>query len=88
MVDDPNRILVDYVKKNLAKGYTAESLRFALIDQGYSRTVIDKSLRMVNKELAEQAPKVIEQPEIKTEIIVEEPVVQKKSFWKRLFGLD
>ena len=37
--------LVTYIKKNLKKGYTKESLRWALVDQGHSRTEIEKSLR-------------------------------------------
>ena len=33
---DHKRELVEYFKKNLAKNYTEESLKFALMNQGYS----------------------------------------------------
>ena len=81
------RILIDYLKKNLAKGYTLDSLKWALINQGYSRTEIEKAILLANKELAQEAPKIVEKPKIKYEIIGEnDHPVGKKSFWKRLFG--
>ena len=80
--------LVDYFKKNLKKGYTPESLRFALERQGYSRTAIDQAIEEANKELARKAPPFKEKPVIKYEIIDENdnPVVIKKPFWKRVKG--
>ena len=76
--------LTEYFKKNLRKGYTEESLRWALVKQGYSRTLIDSALERTHKELAEEAPVIKEKPEIKYEIIDEdiEPVPAKKSWWK------
>ena len=62
--------LVDYFKKNLKKSYTPESLKWALINQGYSKTAIERALRMANKQLAEEAPILEEKPVIKYEIIV------------------
>lgn len=59
------RQLVDYFKKNLAKNYTEESLKFALLSQGYSRVAIDESLIQSHKELAEKAPILREKPVIK-----------------------
>ncbi len=60
--------LTEYIKKNLAKGYTSESLRWALINQKYSRMDVDKAIEQANKELAEQAPVVEkEKPKIKHE---------------------
>ena len=83
------RKLVNYFKKNLIKGYTSDSLKFALIDQGYSRTAVETALEQANKELARKAPVLKEKPTIKYEIIDEydQPVKIKKSWWKRLFGL-
>ncbi len=83
------RKLVNYFKKNIAKGYTTDSLKFALIDQGYSRTAVETALEQANKELARRAPVLKEKPIIKYEIIDEydQPVKIKKSWWKRLFGL-
>ena len=81
--------LVDYFKKNLAKGYTSESLKWALIKQGYSRAIILGAIEQVHKELAEGAPILKEKPRIKYEIIDEnnKPITLKKPFWKRILGL-
>jgi len=81
--------LVDYFKKNLAKGYTSESLKWALIRQGYSRAIILGAIEQVHKELAEKAPILKEKPRIKYEIIDEnnKPIILKKPFWKRILGL-
>ncbi|OYT36667.1 hypothetical protein B6U91_00710 [Candidatus Pacearchaeota archaeon ex4484_71] len=81
--------LVDYFKKNLKKGYTTESLKFALERQGYSRTSIEQAIEQANKELAKQAPEFKEKPIIKYEIIDEnnKPVVIKRTFWSKLKSL-
>lgn len=82
--------LLDYIKKNLKKGYTKESLKWALIDQGYSRIEVDRALKKVDKELADSAPKLETKPQIKYEIVEPEgykiKVEPKKSFWKKLLG--
>ncbi len=81
--------IVDYLKKNLKKGYTIESLRWALIGQGYSRTSVERAVEELNKELARKAPILKEEPVIKYEIVDEKdrPIKIKKSFLKRIFGL-
>lgn len=81
--------IVDYLKKNLKKGYTIESLRWALIGQGYSKTAVERAVEELNKELARKAPILKEEPVIKYEIVDEKdrPIKIKKSFWKRIFGL-
>ena len=83
------RNLIDYLKKNLAKGYTFESLKWALVRQGYSRAIVEKAIEQAHKELAEKAPILKEKPKIKYEIIDEndKPITIKKSFWKRILGL-
>jgi len=79
--------LKDYLKKNLKKGYTIESLKWALTKQGYSRTTIEQAIIQTNKELAESAPVLREKPIISYQIIDEndESIEIKKSFWKRIF---
>jgi len=86
---DYRRKIIDYFKKNLAKGYTSDSLKWALIDQGYSRAIVEFALEQANKELAEKAPILKEKPVIKYEIIDEfdKPIIIKKSWWKRFWGL-
>jgi SOS response regulatory protein OraA/RecX len=84
MVRDNKGQLTEYFVKNLGKGYTPDSLKFALVKQGYSRTVIEQSLEEANKILAQKAPAVREKPSINYEVVNEEK--PKKSFWKWLFG--
>ena len=59
--------LVKYIKQNLAKGYTIESLKWALISQGYSRTAIDNAVKLTNEELAKSLPPLKEKPKITIE---------------------
>ena len=74
--------LVEYVKKNIAKGYTLESLRWALINQGHSRVEVNRAIAITNQELAQRAPVLKEKPIIKVETI---PIVEEdSSFFKKL----
>jgi len=85
---DSKRNLVDYFKKNLKKGYTIDSLKKALLYQEYSRIAIERAIEQLNKELAQEAPVLKEEPIIKYEIIDENdnPIKIKKSFWKKIMG--
>jgi len=89
MAEEYKRKLINYFKKNLAKGYTLDSLKFALMSQGYSRAIVESAIEQANKELAEKAPVLKEKPKIKYEIIDEynKPIKIKKSWWKILFGI-
>jgi len=68
MDSDYRKKIVNYFKKNLSKGYTEESLKWALVNQGYSRTDVSRALEQAHKELAEKAPEIKEKPKIKYEI--------------------
>lgn len=84
------RKLTDYLKKNLKKGYTLDSLKWALINQGYSRTAVEKAIVEVNKELAKQAPVMKEKPVITHEVFDENNnlvIFKQKPWWKKLIGL-
>ena len=85
---NPTKKLIQYLKKNIAKGYTEDSLRFALIRQGYSRTMVDRAIQQLHRELAQKAPILKEKPVITHQIIDEtnRPITIKKSWWKRIFG--
>ena len=74
--------------KNLKKGYTDESLKWALVNQGYSRTVVDEALKEAHMELAARAPILKEKPKINYEVLDDNdnPISVKKPWWKRLFG--
>jgi SOS response regulatory protein OraA/RecX len=76
--------LAEYVKKNLKKGYTKESLKWALIEQGNSKMEVEKALIKVDKELAQQAPILRTKPMIKYEIVESNDFLQKESFFNRI----
>jgi len=82
--------LKEYIKKNLKKGYTKESLRWALVNQGHSRIEVDKAIKKVEEDLAREAPILETKPDIKYEVIAEknEETEVKKPFWKRILGID
>ena len=83
------RKIVDYFKRNLKKGYTEESLRWALVRQGYSRVAVEDAIKITNKELAEKAPILKDKPVIRYEVIGadDRPIVIKKPWWKKIFGI-
>jgi SOS response regulatory protein OraA/RecX len=87
-----NQQLADHIKRNLAKGYTIESLKYSLLQQGYSRTSIEKSIEIANKQMAQEAPKMVEKPVIKFQTIDDSEMAQKVAsqeeggFFKKLFG--
>jgi len=89
MAENYKKNLINYFKKNLKKGYTVKALKWALIEQGYSRTIVERAIEQTNKELAEQAPILKAKPKIKYEIIDEynNPITIKKSWWKKFLGL-
>jgi len=89
MTENYMRNLVEYLKKNLKKGYTPDSLKFALIKQGYSKVAVEEAIKRATNELAEQAPVLKEKPVIKYEIVDEHdnPIRIRKSFLKRFFDL-
>lgn len=86
---DYRRNLVNYFKKNLAKGYTVDALKFALINQGYSKIMVERAIQQTNNELSKKAPILKEKPQIKYEIIDEnnKSITIKKPLWKRILGL-
>ena len=43
-----------YLKKNTAKGYPLESLRIALLRQGYTRTDVQKAVEELHQQKAKE----------------------------------
>ncbi len=75
--------LAEYIKKNTGKGYTLESLKWALVNQGHSRVQVDKAVKLATEQMAASAPRMIEKPAVpEMPETVEE---RKKGFWERLF---
>ena len=86
--------LVDYFIKNLeSKKYDADALKFALINQGYSRVAVAQAYDEAVKQMAKKAPVLKEKPVIKHEIydmndnrIDVEPMSRWEKFINRLKG--
>ena len=84
--------LAEYIKINLKKGYTLDSLKFSLINQGYTRISVENAIHLANARLADELPKIKEKPEITYKLIDHSGnnevmnFAPKKSFWQRLFG--
>ena len=74
--------IADHIKKNLIKGYTMESLKFSLMNQGYSRISIEKAMDIANLQLALEVPVMKEKPQITYTAI---PEVPRQGFFKRMF---
>lgn len=87
MVDTYKTKLVEYLKKNMKKGYPIDTLKIALINQGYVRTMVEAAAKIAVEEMAKEAPVLENKPEIKSEVVIEEPIVEKKSFWKKISDL-
>lgn len=82
------RRIIDYFKKNAKKGYPMQTLKFALINQGYLRPMVEEAMEQAMKEMAREAPVLKETPKIEHEVVIDEtPVPVKKLWWRRLFGL-
>ena len=54
-----------YIKKNLSKGYTPEALKWALVKQGYTKSEVDKAMKLVNEQLAAEVPEMKEKQLVK-----------------------
>jgi len=93
-----NQQLADYIKKNVSKGYTIESLKYSLMQQGYSRTSVEKAIEIANKQIGASAPRIQEKPIIKYQIVDDEEMARKvaaqdaanqgffKKIWNKIFG--
>lgn len=80
---DNIKALIEYIQRNLKKGYKLDQLRWALVDQGHSRTEIDRAVKYVTElEEAQKAKRTEE--EAKPEVLQEPPVVEEeKGAWQK-----
>lgn len=76
--------LTEYIKSNLKKGYTKESLKWALIDQGNSKIEVERAFKKVDEELARKAPVLKTKPIIKYEVVEPKGYTPKVSFFQKL----
>jgi hypothetical protein len=75
--------LKEHIKKNLKKGYTPDTLKYALIRQDYSRVLVEQAIDEAQKEISKEVPSFKEKPEIKCQFLEEtDKSAQKKPWWK------
>ena len=90
MAEGYRKNLIDHIKKALSKGYKEDSLRWALLGQGYADAVIDRAMKQAISELSaeERARLEKEKPKITYKIYDENnrQIKLKEPFWKRIFG--
>lgn len=81
--------LIVYLFNNLKKGYTEESLKWALINQGYSRVLVEAAIKDAHYELSKKAPVLEEKPKITYNLIDEfdNPIKISIPWWKKIFGI-
>lgn len=81
--------IIDYIKRNLKKGYTKESLKWALVHQGYSKYEVEKAITKADIELAKAAPILKTKPIIKYEVVDSKGIPKENGsffdFFKNLF---
>jgi len=83
--------LVDYIEKNLKKGYKLESLKWALINQKHSKIEIEKAIKIIQARTpAAKEEDLKEMQEASIAAVKKEEIFfpKKKSFWKRFFGQE
>ncbi len=78
--------IVAYIEKNMKKGYTMDSLRWALVNQKYSRIEIEKAIKVIEARAPKQEVKI--QEPVKPVAQEEIAVPKKKGFFSKLFGSD
>ncbi len=79
--------IVAYIEKNMKKGYSMDSLRWALVNQKYSRIEIEKAIKIIEARSPKKEESRMEEP---VQITRQEEIVvpKKKGFFSRLFGSD
>ena len=79
--------IVDYLDKNMKKGYKIEDLRWALVNQKHSRIEIEKAIKIVESRTPIIKKEPISQAEQIEEIKYEMSMPEKKQgFFSKLFG--
>jgi len=82
---------VNYIKRNIQKGYNKDSLKWALINQGNTKQEVEKAFaqaekEMENEQLEDKKRLAKAQPAPRIEPILPEQEEKKKGFFSRLFG--
>ena len=79
--------LANYIKKNLSKGYTSDSLKFSLMSQGYSRLSVENAIKLAIEQMAADVPPMKEKPQITYKVITDDHTYtyeKKRGFFKKI----
>lgn len=80
------RDMTDHIKKNVQKGYSLESLRWALVKQGHHKHDIERALKSAQDEMTQEAARTSQQAASRPAPTIEPVTEPSKPFWKKLFG--
>lgn len=78
--------MVEYLLRNVKKGYNLETLKWALINQGHSRLEVEKALSMAQQKLSQPVNTPKSSLPIQQQVAIQIEPEEPKSFWKRWFG--
>jgi len=78
--------LIRYADRNLSRGYTIDQIRLTLLQQGYSRSAVDRAIKIA--EANRPKTHVIEKKEEPKIVPVHEEPVRKRTFFQKLFGMN
>lgn len=84
--DGALRPIIEYIERNMKKGYRIEELKWALVNQKHSRTEIERAIKIVQARTPSNQVK-----DEKIEASIQEikkgeiSAPKERGFWKRLF---
>ncbi len=83
---DQTKPLIEYLEKNMKKGYKLEDLKWALISQGHSRTAVQKAVDYLNKNKKPELVKPVKIEAPKEETIPVNVEMPEPSLWQKFKG--
>ncbi|OGJ18535.1 hypothetical protein A3K73_04975 [Candidatus Pacearchaeota archaeon RBG_13_36_9] len=83
---DQTKPLIEYIEKNVKKGYKLEDLKWALISQGYSRTAVQKAVDYIQKNKKTEEPRPVKVEAPKEESIPMNIEMPEPSLWEKFKG--
>lgn len=70
MIEEPyGKKIEEYLTKNLAKGYNINALKWALIEQGYSKVAVEKAIRNVKEKMSKNEEKIVKPNTISVDVV-------------------
>lgn len=84
-IGDYMHYLIDYVDKNLKSGKSVDAIRYMLSREGYSRSAVEKALKVVQERRRQEIKPAPEPEPPKMEVVLEEEI-PKPSLFSRIKG--